>query len=224
MLMRKILLAITVVTGILILLQTAIVWASNATTFSQTISDGSLSVDIVDGAGATVGSPAVTFGGLTFSFASQVATGTLGAAGQKIRVYNPTGTATWTVSMAATAGPTALWTSGGNTYDFNDSNADGSDDADVDTKGGKLTIDPSAGTVAGVPDDGTCSPATGITKGSSAAYREVAVAVSSITLVSGGASATPYCRWDFTGISLSQVVPASQASGTYTLGFTITIA
>ena len=221
---RKIIKFMTALTAILMLVQAVIVFASNATTFSQTISDGTLSVDIVDGTGVTVGSPAVTFGGLTFAFASQTATGTLGAAAQRIRVYNPTSTATWTTSIAATDGATALWTSGADTYDFNDSNADGTDDADADAKGGKLTVDPSVGTVAGVPDDVACSPNTGITKGSSAAFREIAVAVSSITLLSGSASAATYCRWDFTGVSLSQVVPASQPSGTYSLSFTITIA
>lgn len=219
---RKTLQILTPLMGLLVLLQAALVFASNATTFSQTISDGSLSIDIVDGSGVTVGSPGVTFGGLSFAFSSQTATGTLGEAAQKLRVYNPTGTATWTASIAATAGPTALWDTGSVTYDFNDTNADGTDDADADSKGGKLTVDPSVGTVAGVPDNTAC-PTTGITKGSSSSFREIAVAVNSITLLSGGVSASPYCRWDFTGVGLSQVVPASQPSGAYNLSFTITI-
>lgn len=221
---KKSLFILTIATAVMVQFQALLVFASSATTFSQTISDGSLSVDIVDGSAVTVGSPAVAFGGLTFSFSSQTATGTLGAASQKIRVFNPTSTATWSVSMAATSGATALWTTGSVTYDFNDSNTDGTDDADTDTKGGRLTVDPSVATVAGVPDNSTCSPSTGITKGSSSSFKEVATAVTSITLLSGGASATTYCRWDMTGVSLSQVVPASQVSGTYSLSFTITIA
>lgn len=221
---KRSLFILTVVTAILVQCQALLVFASNATTFSQVISDGALSVDIVDGSAVTVGSPAVTFGGLTFSFSTQTATGTLGAASQKIRVFNPTSTATWSVSIAATGGATALWTTGSVTYDFNDSNTDGTDDADTDTKGGRLTVDPSVSTVAGVPDNSTCSPSTGITKGSSASFKEVATAVTSITLLSGGGSATPYCRWDMTGVGLSQVIPPSQVSGTYTLSFTITIA
>ncbi|MEK7529158.1 MAG: hypothetical protein AAB592_05310 [Patescibacteria group bacterium] len=220
----KILSFVTFSSLLLVLLQSAVVLASSASSFSQTISDGSQTVDIVDAAGVTVGSPSVSFSALSFGFTSQTATGTLGASAQRIRVYNPSVDATWTTSVAATSGVTALWTSGGNTYDFNDSGTGGSDDADADTKGGRLTVDPSVGTVAGVPDSTACSPSTGITKGSSASYQEVAIAVSSITLLTGGGTATTYCRWDFTGISLSQVVPASQPSGTYTLSFTITIA
>jgi len=222
--LKKILFSCLGIWGVLILLQTSVVLASNAVTFSQTINDGTLSIDIVDNSGNTVSSPSATFGGLTFSFNSQTATGTLGTSSQRIRVYNPTGTNTWTASIAATGGPTALWTSGSDTYDFNDSHSDGTDDADTDTVGGRLTVDPSVGTVAGVPDNTTCSPTTGITKGSSSAFREIASAVSSITLLSGGASATPYCRWDLTGVSLSQVIPPSQATGTYNLSFTVTIA
>lgn len=214
----------TLVTAVFMFFQAIIVFASNQSSFSQAISDGTKSVDIVDASGNTVASPSVTFGGLTFSFSSQTGTGTLGASAQRIRTYNSTGTATWTVSIAATSGATALWTAGGNTYDFNDSLTDGTDDSDTDTKGGRLTVDPSVGTVAGVPSDAACSPTTGITKGSSASFREIATAVTSITLLTGGATATTYCRWDYTGVSLSQVVPASQASGTYTLSFTITIA
>lgn len=220
----KIAAILSVLTGLLMVFQTAAVFAANTTSFSQAISDGSKTVDIVDASGNAVASPSVAFNALTFSFSAQTATGTLGASAQRIRTYNPSGTATWTVSIAATSGATAVWTTGSVTYDFNDSDATGADDADADTKGGKLTVDPSVGTVAGVPTDVACSPSTGITKGSSAAFREIAVAVSSITLLSGGATATTYCRWDFTGIGLSQTVPASQGTGSYSLGFTITIA
>lgn len=220
----RILTFLTVLSALAMLFQTAHVFASNATSFSQAINDSTQSVDIVDASGNTVGSPGVTFGALTFSFSSQTATGTLGASAQRIRVYNPTGDATWSITVAATSGTSSLWTAGGNTYDYNDSNTNGTDDADSDSKGGRLTVNASGGTVAGVPDDTTCSPSTGITKGSSAAFQDVSTSVTSITLLTGGATATTYCRWDFTGISLSQVVPASQAAATYSLSFTITIA
>lgn len=215
---------LVVIAGISIFFQAITVFSANTPSFSQTISDGTQSVDVVNADGTAVASPSVTFGGLTFSFSSQTATGTLGASAQRIRVFNPTSDATWTVSIAATSGATALWTAGSNTYDFNDSNTGGTDDADTDSRGGRLTVNPSVGTVAGVPDNTTCSNTTGITIGSSAAFQEVATTVTSITLLTGGATATTYCRWDFTGVSLSQVIPASQVSGTYTLGFTITVA
>jgi len=211
----------TYLLGILLFIQTAIVVASNSSNFSQTISEGVKSVDIVDASGVTVASPSVSFGGLSFAFDSQTGTGTLGASAQRIRVYNPTSGATWTVSIAATGGATAQWDTGSVTYDYNDSNTDGTDDADADSKGGKLTVDPSVGTLAAVSP---CSSTTNLSKGSSAAFREVAAAVNSISLLTAASGAPTFCRWDFTGVSLSQVIPAAQASGTYTLSFTITIA
>ncbi len=211
------------ISTLLLLLQVGIAYAANTVSLSQVISDGVQAVDFVDADGVSVGSPSFSFSGLTFSSTYQTGTGTMGTSSQKIRVSNPTSDATWTVSIAATNGPTALWTTGSVTYDFNDSGATGADDADTDTKGGRLTIDPSGATVAGIPNDTDCSPSTGITKGSSAAFQEVVTAVSSISLLTGGGSATPYCAWDMTGISLSQVVPARQPSGTYSLGFTVSI-
>ncbi|MEK7145908.1 MAG: hypothetical protein AAB802_01870 [Patescibacteria group bacterium] len=211
------------ISGMLLFMQVMSVMASSTPSLSQVITDGTQTIDIVDGSGTTVGSPAFSLSALGFSFSSQTSTGTLGGSTQKIRVYNPTADATWTVSMAATSGTSAVWSGSGTSYDFNDSGTDGSDDADSDSKGGRLTVDASVSTVAGVPDDSTCSPSTGISKGSSSAFQEVATAVSSITLLTGSASATTYCRWDLTDVSLSQVVPESQPSDTYSLGMTLTI-
>ena len=206
-----------------VLLQMGVAFAANTVSLSQTIADGVQSVDFVDADGVSVGSPSVSFSGLTYSTSTQTATGTLGASSQKLRVLNPTADTTWSVSIAATGGSTAVWDSGSATYDFNDSNTDGTDDADTDTKGGRLTVDPSVSTVTGFPSDGACSPSTGITKGSSSSFREIASAVSSITLLTGDGSASPYCIWDMTGIGLSQAVPGSQPSGSYSLGFTVSI-
>jgi hypothetical protein len=224
---KKILPVSLIITGFLLILQTAVVFASNATTFSQTISDGSRSVDIVDADGVAVGSPGVTFAAKTFSFVYQTSAGTLGTLTERIRIYNPTNTQTaFTVSMAATGGATAVWTDGGsNTYDFNDTGTDGTDDLDTDTKGGRLTVDPSGASIAAVSP---CASTSGISMGSSNSFKEVATAVTSITLVSGEVGVlSTYCRWDIgasTGISLSQVIPGAQPSAAYTIGFTITIA
>ncbi len=150
-------------------------------------------------------------------------TGTLGTSSQRIRVYNPTSDATWTIAIAATGGATAVWSDGGsNTYDFNDSNSDGTDDGDTDTRGGRLTVNPAAGTRAGSPDNTAC-PITDLTLGSSSSFREVSSAVNSITLLTGGSSAAAYCTLDLTGDGHSQVIPASQTSASYTLSFTITL-
>ncbi len=179
-----------------------------------------LAVSIVDSGGSTVGSPSVGFSSTTFPFAATTTTGTLGTSSQKIRVSNGTGVGTWSVTMAPTSGSTGLWTSGGNTYDFNDSNSSGSDDADTDTKGGRLTVNPAGITVTPVSP---CASTTGVSAGSSSSFREIATAVSSITLASASSGASGFCTWDVTGVGLSQVIPGRQPTGTYTLSFTITI-
>ena len=122
--------------------------------------------------------------------------------------------------MAPTSGSTSLWTSGGNTYDFNDSNTDGTDDSDTDSKGGRLTVNPVGITVTPVSP---CASTTGVSAGSSSSFREIATAVSSITLLSASSGASGFCTWDVTGVGLSQVIPGRQPTGTYTLSFTITI-
>ena len=191
------------------------VWASSDPTFNQTINAGSLSVDIVDGSGNTVGSPSVTFGAVDYSFDNQDGTGTLGTASEKIRTYNPTSTETWTVNIAGSA-TTALWTSGGNTYDFNDGSGY-SDGADSDSKGGQMTVDPSGGTLAGVSG---CSTSN-VSKGASDAFVEGSV--NSIDLMSASAGAATFCRWDLTGVSLTQGIPGGTPAGAYSLDMTLTI-
>jgi len=191
-----------------------IVLAVNTTTLSQAIVAGTLAVSIVDADGAAVGSPAVAFSELTFSFAAATTTATLGTASEKIRLTNPTATAAWSVTLAG-SGPTAVWTDGGsNTFDFNDEewSTDGTDD---DTKGGRLAVDPSTGTIAGVSGCAT----TNTSLGSSSAFVETTN--NSITLFSSTTAAT-YCRFDLTGVSLSQAIPAGQAVASYTLGLTLT--
>lgn len=191
------------------------IYAANTPQFNQSISDGSKSVDIVDSGGSSVGSPTVSFSAATFSFSTQDTTGTLGAANAKIRVSNPTATATWTVNLAA-SGTTDLWTDAGNTYDFNDGSGY-TDGADTDSKGGQMTIDPSGGTVTGVSG---CSTSN-VNKGASDSFVEGST--DSIDLVSGASGAATFCRWDYTGAALTQKVPAGQASGSYALSMTLTI-
>ncbi|KKQ50966.1 MAG: hypothetical protein US70_C0026G0002 [Parcubacteria group bacterium GW2011_GWD2_38_11] len=192
-----------------------VAFAANQATINQAINDGTKSVDIVDAGGITVASPAVSFGNLSFSFDTQDGSGTLGTASQAIRTYNPTSGATWSVSIAASA-PGALWTSGGNTYDFNDT-AGYTDGVDADTKGGQMTIDPSAGTIAGVSGCLTSN----ISKGTSTSFVETSV--NSIGLMTAAAGAPTYCRWDLTGINLTNKVPASQPSGSYALTLVLTV-
>lgn len=180
-------------------------FASSSSTFNQSIT-GTLSVDIVDGSSVTVGSPAVSFASKTFSAATQTSTGTLGTASEKIRVTNPTSTATWTMTMAATSGNTTLWSDGSHTMDFNGA-----------ASAGRLTVDSSGGTLTGVG----ATPTTNITKGSSTSFAQGTV--DSVTLLSAGASATAPGQWDFTSVSMTQDIPALQATGNYSISMTLTV-
>lgn len=193
------------------------VFAANTVSLSATVS-GSLNVDIVDSNGDTVGSPSVTMSGISYSnTASQTSTGTMPSGTDKIRVTNPTTTATWSLTIAATSGATATWTTGAVTFDFNDSTASAGDGADADSVGGQLTVNPNAGTLAGTGSTAT----TNVSKGSSTAFVEGST--NSVTVLSASAGAAAPGQWDLTGVSLSQTVPAQQVAGTYTLGFTLTI-
>lgn len=181
-------------------------YASSQTQLSQTINAGTLGVDIVDGSGNSVGSPSVAFSAAPFSFNTQTGTGTLGVASQKIRVSNGTNTATWSMTMAATSGNTALWSAGTPTMDFNGT-----------ASAGRLTVDPSGGTIT--PTDSYTS--TGLTKGTSTSFSQGVT--DSATLLTAGSSADKPGRWDFTGVALTQDIPAAQTPGTYTINMTLTV-
>ncbi len=121
--------------------------------------------------------------------------------------------------MAATAGPTAVWSDGGtNTYDFNDPTTAGcSDGADTDTKIGQLSVDPSVSTLT--TDCNSCV-VTNITKGSSSAFVETSL--NSITLLSAALASDDVWRGYLTGVGLSQTIPAEQTAATYTINMTLT--
>lgn len=191
------------------------VYAANTPQLNQAINAGTISVDVVDGSGVTVASPSVSFGALSYSFDTQDGSGTLGTASEKIRAYNPTGSAVWSVAIAGSA-TTAVWTDGGNTYDFNDGSGY-TDGGDGDNVGGQMTVDPSVGTLVGVSGCAT----TNVTKGSSGSFAEGSV--DSIDLMSAASGASTYCRWDLTGVDLTQKIPAGQATGSYSVSMVLTI-
>ncbi|HEY5442789.1 MAG TPA: hypothetical protein VIJ68_04585 [Candidatus Saccharimonadales bacterium] len=181
---------------------------------------GSLGVDIVDGSGVSVASPSVTMFGITASGTCQTGSGALGTATQQIRVSNTTVTPGWTLSIAATAGATANWSSGTATYDFNDgsgSPAGCGDGADADSLAGQLSISPALATIT--PQSGCAT--TGLTKGSASAFNQGVT--DNITLLSASTSASMNCYWDFTSVLLAQTVPDLQPIGVYSLPMTITV-
>ncbi len=193
-------------------------WRGQIVSFNLIV--GALGVDIVDSGGASVANPTVSMSALTIGFDCQTSTGTLGTSSQRIRVTNTTTTPGWTVAIAATAGATATWTSGGNTFDFNDGSgtpAGCADGGDADAVAGRMTLDPSVGTSS--PQSG-CNN-TGITLGPSTPFAQGVT--DSITLISASVSAGTNCYWDLTGVSVSQTIPIQQAAGTYTLNLTVTV-
>jgi hypothetical protein len=209
-----------------VLVSSGVAFAANTPTFNQTISAGALSTDVLNASRVSVASPSATLSAKTFNFDCQTggsaSTGTLGTTSEREYVMNP-GAANngWTLTMAATSGATALWTSGGNTFDFNDAGTSGCTDTpttETDTKPGQLTVNPSAGTLTA--DCATCTVAN-ISKGSSAAFVEGTT--NSITLLNAALASDDNWRGYLYGSTLSQTIPAEQVAGAYTLSMTITV-
>lgn len=204
---------LSVLAGLSLLVIPAVASASNTPNLTQTINAGTLTTNIYQSDDATpVSSPAVAFTAKNLAFTCQTSTGTLGDTNNKVNVTNlAAGINTWTLSIAATSGFTGTWSDGTHTYKFNDATGTG-------CTNGQLTVDPSAATLT---DD--CSSAcndTNVTKGSSTAFNH-GTSTDSVTLMSDSTGTA----WEgyLTGINLSQKIPASQPSGSYSLGMTITV-
>jgi hypothetical protein len=208
-----------------LLVLSPVVFAASTPTLTQTITAGVLSVDILDASRNPVASPAVAMTSKAFSFNCQsgagASTGTLGTNTERVYVMNPGGADNgWNLTLAATAGATTTWANGGATriIDFNDPTTSGcTDGADADTASGQMTVDPSVGTLT--TDCSTCT-ATGVSKGSSAAFAQGVT--DSLTVLSAAAGSDDVWRGYLTGASLSQVIPAETAPDSYTLNLTLT--
>ena len=100
----------------------------------------------------------MTMNSVIVTIGHQSATGVFGQANQKIRVTNNSGNAQWTLSLAADGGTTSFWDGTSTDYDFNDPTTNAGDGADSDSLGGRMSLNPSVGTLAG-----TCGT-TGVTK------------------------------------------------------------
>ncbi len=195
--------------------------AASTSNFQQTITSGTLSVDIVDGSYVAVGSPSVALGTSAFSFSCQTSTGTFGTATQQLYIRNPDSADNgFTVSIAGSAA-TAVWDSAGTDFDFNDPTTAGcTDSVDADSVGGEMTIDPSVGTLA----TGNCAlcTTTNVTLGSSDSFEEGVT--DSITLVTAAAGSDDVGDWTIQDIDISQTIPAEQpAASDYDIDMTLSI-
>lgn len=191
------------------------------TNYASVVITGSLGVDIVDAGGSTVASPNMPFGSVLVIDSCQQATGTLGVSSQVVRVTNNIATNGWSLSMAATDGPTAYWDNGaGGTYDYNDGGGSPngcSDGGDSDNRAGRLTVSPGVGSLS--PQSGCSSSGTSL--GSLTSYAEGSV--NSITLATASSSTPRFCYFSITGVGLTQQIPAWRPKGGYSLDFTLTV-
>jgi hypothetical protein len=195
--------------------------ASPISSFNQTITAGTLTVDIVNGSYGSVTAPAVNLGTTSFSFACHNTTGALGTASEQIYVQNPDSADNgWTVSLAGSA-TTAVYTSAGTPFDFNDPTGSGcTDGGDADAVGGQMTVDPSGATLA----KGACATCTtgNISRGSVNSFSQSSV--DSITILTGAAGSDDIGDWTLRGVSISQTIPGEQpAAADYTINMTLSI-
>lgn len=180
---------------------------------------GALTVDIIDGDGHPVANPSVTMSAAEVSFDCQTTTGTFGTALQKIRLDNNTATPGWTLTMAATAGNGATWSSGSDQYDFNDGSgvpAGCGDGGDIDAHAGRLSINPAGATLT--PKVGCTT--TGISLGNPDSFAQGTL--DDLTVAAASSGAGTGCYWDITGVSISQQLPGEKPSGNYTIDVTLT--
>lgn len=175
---------------------------------TQTINAGVLSTSVLDAGGSVVASPSFAMTAGTVSTTSQqTVTGTFGSNTQRITVDNPGASATgFTLTLAATSGASATWTSGGNTYPFNAASA----------SLGQLTVNATPGTLT--PVVGT---ATGISKGGSTTFS--GGTNTPVSLLNAGATSDDLWNGYLTGVTLSQTIPAATPAGSYSISMTQTV-
>ncbi len=181
---------------------------------------GLLLVQIVDASYAKVASPSVTMSSISYSFAAQNSSGTLGSASQRVYVENPNAAdAGYTLSIAATTGTGAVWDNAGAGADFDFNEPGGDTDnggGDGDALGGQLTVDASVSTLTM-----RYGANTGITKGSSTAFSEGTV--DSVTLLSAAAGSDDFHAGYLTGIALTQSIPEQQDVDSYSVSMMLTV-
>lgn len=197
------------------LLIPAVTFAAATPTLNQVVNAGTLTTDILQSDGSTpVASPSVTFTALNRSFACQTNTATLGDSSNKLYVTNFANNNGWNLTLSATGGPTATWSSTVPTvqsYKFNDPAG-----TTAGCTNGQMTVNPATGTIT--PDCSTVCDAVSVTKGSSTPFDSTTNASITIMTTSSGTAWKGY----LTGVGLSQKVPASQPAGTYSLPMTLT--
>ena len=180
--------------------------------------DGSLDIRFADTADATLTNPTTVFSAaMTGKTASTTTAKLSNSSSQQLEVANSLSTTGWSVSLAATGGPTAKWTQTGGAanYAFNSTNADQ----------GQLSVDlsSSAFTVSGSTPLGQACTTAGLSYGAGGAFVAGTASANAITLATASSSSGLTCLFKLQTISLKQTIPAYQKPGTYTLPVTVTV-
>ncbi len=198
--MRKKLSALVALFAVAGVMLPASVFAATNTSLSQVINPGTLTYDIVDGSGVTVGSPSVAFPATTFSFSCQTQTATFGTASQKVKIGNPI-LGGVKLDINAQTPASDQWTDSAKNYSYKDGAGSGCTNGQMTISGG--TFNQTAG--ANVPTYTT--PGGAFTS------------TSPVTLLNN--TSTTAWEGELTGYTLSQKIPAEQADGTYALSMVI---
>ena len=183
--------------------------------------DGSLDIrfaDAADATDATLTNPTTVFSAaMTGKTASTTTAKLSNNSSQQLEVANSLSTTGWSVSLAATGGPTAKWTQTGGAanYAFNSTNVDQ----------GQLSVDlsSSAFTASGSTPLGQACTTAGLSYGVGGAFVAGTASANAITLVTASSSSGLTCLFKLQDISLKQTIPAYQKPGTYTLPVTVTV-
>lgn len=205
--MRKKLTGVFALVATAAVLVPAVSYAATNPNLTQAITNGVLSIDIVDGSGVSVASPAIAFPSKSFDFDCQDSVATLASTTNKIAVSNPKKAASNTgvkVDINATT-PDTDWTSGSDTYAYNDAAGSGCTSGQLSVSG--IAFTKTAGT-------STLTSGTDYTlPGGSFS------STSAVTLL----NVTKQAAWEgeITDLTLTQKLPAEQAAGSYSLGMTV---
>ena len=180
--------------------------------------DGSLDIRFADAADTTLTNPTTVFSAaMTGRTASTTTAKLSNNSSQQLEVANSLSTTGWSVSLAATGGPTAKWTQTGGAanYAFNSTNADQ----------GQLSVDlsSSAFTASGSTPLGQACTTAGLSYGAGGAFVAGTASANAITLATASSSSGLTCLFKLQNISLKQTIPAYQKPGTYTLPVTVTV-
>ena len=180
--------------------------------------DGSLDIRFADAANATLTNPTTGFSAaMTGKTASTTTAKLSNNSSQQLEVANSLSTTGWSVSLAATGGPTTKWTQTGGAanYAFNSTNVDQ----------GQLSVDlsSSAFIASGSTPLGQACTTAGLSYGAGGAFVAGTASANAITLATASSSSGLTCLFKLQDISLKQTIPAYQKPGTYTLPVTVTV-